>query len=453
MPGPHRRLYLSATRKSSGKTCIAAGMLRALRRRGLAVAPFKKGPDYIDPMWLARAAGRPCRNLDFHTQTPAEIGATAARAGGGCALIEGNKGLFDGVAEDGSDSNAALAKLLDAPVLLALDCAGTTRGVAPLVQGYRRFDAAVRYAGAILNRTGGSRHEAKLARALEQHTDLPVLGALGRAPELELEERHLGLVTCAEQADAEERLERMARAVEQGVDLDRLLDRDAPAPPETPAAIEGPWPELRIGYARDAAFGFYYPDDLERFAECGARLLPFDTLTDAAPPEMDGLWLGGGFPETQAAALAANTSMRAALRRLLADGLPAYAECGGLMYLSRRLRFRGMDWDMVGAVAADCTVGERPQGRGLAELEATADFPWPGVAPGAAAPAHEFHYSRLENLPDGARWGWRVRRGDGIAPGADGLVQGNLFAAYCHLRHTQRFEWVQHFTEFVRGRQ
>ena len=453
MSGPHRRLYLSATRKSSGKTCIAAGLLRALRNRGLAVAPFKKGPDYIDPMWLARAAGRTCRNLDFHTQTAAEIRAAAAAAGDGCALIEGNKGLFDGVAEDGSDSNAALAKLLDAPVLLALDCEGTTRGVAPLVQGYRRFDAAVRYAGAILNRTGGSRHEAKLARALEEHTDLPVLGALGRTPELELEERHLGLVTCAEQADAEERIERMARAVEQGVEVGRLLDADAPAPAEVPAAVAGGRPELRIGYARDAAFGFYYPDDLERFARCGARLVPFDTLTDDAPPNVDGLWLGGGFPETQAAALAANAPMRAALRRLLADGLPAYAECGGLMYLTRRLRYRGMDWDMVGAVAADCAVEEHPQGRGLAELEATADFPWPGVAPGTPAPAHEFHYSRLENLPDDVRWGWRVRRGDGIVAGADGLTQGGLFASYCHLRHTSRFEWVRHFTEFARRSQ
>ena len=453
MSGPHRRLYLSAARKSSGKTCIAAGLLRALRGRGLAVAPFKKGPDYIDPMWLARAAGRTCRNLDFHTQTELEIRAAAAAAGGGCALIEGNKGLFDGVAEDGSDSNAALAKLLDAPVLLALDCEGATRGVAPLVQGYQRFDEAVRYAGAVLNRTGGSRHEAKLRRALEAHTDLPVLGALGRTPELELEERHLGLVTCAEQADAEERLERMAGAVARGVDLDRLLDADAPAPPEAAPAIAGPGPELRIGYARDAAFGFYYPDDLERFAECGARLLPFDALTDDAPPDADALWLGGGFPETQAAALAANAPMRAALRERLAGGLPAYAECGGLMYLTRRLRCRGMDWDMVGAVAADCAVEERPQGRGLAQLEATADFPWPGVAPGTAAPAHEFHYSRLENLPAGVRWGWRVRRGDGIVPGADGLVQGNLFASYCHLRHTSRFAWVRHFTEFVRARQ
>ncbi len=452
MPGQTRRIYLSASRKSSGKTCLSIGLLHALGRQGVSAQPFKKGPDYIDPMWLSRAAGRPCYNLDFHTQTHREILDTAARgAAADCSLVEGNKGLFDGVAPDGSDSNAALAKRLQASVALVLDCEGMTRGIAPLVLGYQQFDAELQWAGVILNRTGGSRHESKLVHALEQHTDLPVLGAVGRSPDMELAERHLGLIPHAEQADADPCIERMGQAVAGGVDVERLLSLAggpaAEAEPETPASV----PDLRIGYARDTAFGFYYADDLEQFARLGAELVPFDTLHDADLPEMDGLWLGGGFPETQAAALSANAPMREALRQRIAAGLPTYAECGGLMYLSRRISWNDQTHEMVGVVPGDCVMDARPQGRGLVELEATEDFPWPGVPSGLPVPAHEFHYSRLENLSGNFRWGWRVRRGTGTTGEMDGLVLGNLFASYCHLRHTGRFEWIRYFLEFVRG--
>lgn len=451
MPGPHRRLYISAARKSSGKTCLSVGLLRALRQRGLKVQPFKKGPDYIDPMWLGRASGRPCYNLDFNTQSAEEILGTASRGDpSDCALIEGNKGLFDGVAADGSDSNAALAKLLHAPVALVLDCEGMTRGVAPLALGYQQFDADVAWAGIILNRTGGSRHEAKLVQALEEHTDLAVLGALGRSDAMKLDERHLGLITCAEQDDADALIDRFARTIADGVNLDELATpAAAPSAPEPAPAL--PAPDLRIGVARDAAFNFHYADDLEWFSKLGAELVPFDTLHDAAPPAMDGLWLSGGFPETQARPLSENAAMREALRDRLAKGLPAYAECGGLMYLSRQLFWQGETWPMVGIIEGDCVVEERPQGRGLAQLEATKDFPWPGVAPGQPVPAHEFHYSRLENLEGGEPWGWKVRRGTGVAEARDGLVRYNLFAGYSHLRHTARFEWVRHFLDFVRA--
>ena len=451
MPGPHRRLYISAARKSSGKTCLSVGLLRALRQRGLQMQPFKKGPDYIDPMWLGRAAGCPCYNLDFNTQSNEEILTTASRGGNpDCVVIEGNKGLFDGMAADGSDSNAALAKLLRAPVVLVLDCEGMTRGVAPLALGYQQFDADVAWAGVVLNRTGGSRHEAKLVRTLEEHTDLAVLGAIGRSGAMKLTERHLGLITCAEQDDADALINRFARTVADSVNLDELAaPAAAPSAPEPAPAL--PTPDLRIGIARDAAFNFHYTDDMEWFAKLGAELVPFDTLHDAEPPAMDGLWLSGGFPETQARALSENAAMREALRDRLAAGLPAYAECGGLMYLSRQLSWQGEAWPMVGIIEGDCAVEERPQGRGLTQLEATEDFPWPSVASGQPVPAHEFHYSRLENLEDGENWGWKVRRGAGVTGARDGLVRYNLFASYSHLRHTERFEWVRHFLDFVRA--
>lgn len=453
MPGQNRRIYLSASRKSSGKTCLSIGLLHALGRRGVTIQPFKKGPDYIDPMWLSRAAGRPCYNLDYNTQTDREILETAARgATADGSLIEGNKGLFDGVAADGSDSNAALAKLLQASVALVLDCEGMTRGIAPLVLGYQEFDSDLLWAGVILNRTGGSRHESKLIHALEQHTDLPVLGAVGRSPDMQLTERHLGLVTHMEQADADQCIEKMGQAVAGSVDVEKLIDlaSSPTADPETGTSASLPTPDLRIGYARDAAFGFYYADDLEQFAQLGAELVPFDALHDTELPEVDGLWLGGGFPETQTEALSANIPMREALHERIAAGLPTYAECGGLMYLSRQISWEDQTHEMVGVVPGDCVMDSHPQGRGLVELEATSDFPWPDVPSGLQVPAHEFHYSRLENLDDGLRWGWRVRRGTGTAEEMDGLILGNLFASYCHLRHTERFEWIRCFLEFAK---
>ena len=454
MAGHHRRIFLSASRKSSGKTCFAIGLLHTLARQGITVQPFKKGPDYIDPMWLSRAAGRVCYNLDFNTQSATEILAMAARDDGADgALIEGNLGLFDGMAEDGSDNNAALAKLLDAPVVLVLDCEGMARGIAPLVQGYQQFDPDLRWAGIVLNRTAGSRHETKLIQALEQHTDLAVLGAIGRSPDMQLTERHLGLITAVEQSDAAQRIERMGRMVAENVDTKQILERaDGPARKPVSASPPRPSPTCRIGYARDAAFGFYYADDLEQFARLEAELVPFDTLHDTRLPEMDGLWLGGGFPETHATALAANAALRIALREALDAGLPAFAECGGLMYLSRSLTWQQETHEMVGVIPGDCVMDERPQGRGLVALETTEDFPWPGVAPGTPVAAHEFHYSRLENLPDDLRWGWRVRRGTGAARQSDGLVQGRLLASYCHVRHTERFEWIRLFLDFVRER-
>ena len=452
MAGQHRRIYLSASRKSSGKTCLSVGLLHTLVQRGATTQPFKKGPDYIDPMWLSHAAGRPCYNLDYNTQSHQEILDTAARGSAtDYALIEGNLGLFDGMAEDGSDSNAALAKLLQAPVALVLDCEGMARGIAPLVLGYQQFDPELRWAGVILNRTAGSRHESKLVHAVEQHTDLPVLGAVGRSPDMELAERHLGLITHAEQADAAQCIEKMGRVVADSVDAEKLfsLAGGPDTVPETSTPASTPESDLRIGYARDAAFGFYYADDLEWFARLGAELIPFDTLRDTDLPEMDGLWIGGGFPETQAEALSANVSMKKALSDRVTAGLPTYAECGGLMYLSRQISWEGRTHDMVGIVPGDCIMNSSPQGRGLVELEATGDFPWPEVPPGLQVPAHEFHYSRLENLNSGLQWGWRVRRGTGTADEMDGLILGNLFASYCHLRHTERFEWIRHFLGFV----
>jgi len=453
------RLFLSAVHKSSGKTTVSIGIAAALAARGLAVQTFKKGPDYIDPMWLARASGRPCFNLDFNAQTHAEITASVASraAHASLALIEGNKGLHDGVDIEGSDSSAALAKLLAAPVILVIDTLGMTRGVAPLVLGYRDFDPGIKIAGIILNKVGVRRQEEKVRQALERYTDIPVLGALPRTGDFAIEERHLGLMTPMETPGPRAAIERMRRAVESGIDLDRLLAAAASAPPLSYRAAAPQTParqDVRIAIARDNAFGFYYPDDLEAFERLGAKLCFFDALADSRLPDADGLFIGGGFPETQAAQLEANASLRADIAHKIRCGLPTYAECGGMMYLARSIRWRDASYEMAGIIPAGAVMHARPQGRGLAVLEETSSAPWPaaaGTTGPARIPAHEFHYASLENLDPSLRYAYKVLRGTGISDGRDGIVLGNLLANFSHLRATGDNPWVARFLHFVRA--
>jgi cobyrinic acid a,c-diamide synthase len=341
------RLLVSATHKSSGKTTVAVGLCAALRARGLEVQPFKKGPDYIDPMWLTSASGRRCRNLDPYLTADAELRACYRRnaAGADIAIVEGNKGLYDGLALDGSNSNAALARILGLPVVLVVDARGMTRGVAPLLLGYQAFDRDIRIAGVILNNVGGSRHEAKLRVVVEHYTDIPVLGAVPVDPRLAIVERHLGLVPSNEAEDAARRIAEIGTIIGRQVDLDAVLQLAADAPPvAAPGDIDdepapGAAADVRIGVAQDRAFGFYYADDLDALRAAGAALVRIDTLHDAHLPPIDGLFIGGGFPELFAAELEANVALRTRIRAAIDAGLPVYAECGGLMYLARSLTY------------------------------------------------------------------------------------------------------------------
>lgn len=433
-----------------------------MAKRGLVVQPFKKGPDYIDPLWLGRAAGRACFNLDFFTMSHAEI-QTSFRAhstASDICLIEGNKGLFDGLDVDGSDSNAALAKLLSVPVVLVIDTNGMTRGIAPLINGYLDFDSDVNIGGVILNKVGGSRHEGKLRAALERYTDVEVLGAIGRDQALEIPERHLGLVPANESKDADKTIARLAAAVSDGVNIDRVLkiaEAGDTTVPDATARPASPSSDVRIAIARDAAFNFYYQDDLEAFAEAGAELVPFDTLNDTTLPKVDGLFVGGGFPETHLPALAENRSLREDIRQQLAAGMPAYAECGGLMYLSQNIRWQNEAFDMVGTVPGDITVENRPQGRGYVVLQETGQGPWPAATdtPRESSnriPAHEFHYARLDLQCSTPDYAYDVIRGEGIDGQHDGLIIDNLVAGFVHQRNTSSNPWVNRFVAFVRER-
>jgi len=450
------RLLISAAHKSSGKTTVSIGLVQALSARGLKVQTFKKGPDYIDPMWLSAASGRACRNLDFYLMQHEEIQRVFAQQAqdADLSLVEGNKGLYDGLELDGSNSNAALAKLLHMPVVLVLDTRGVIRGVAPLLLGYQAFDRDVQIAGVILNHVGGSRHEAKLRAVVEHYTDIPVVGMVQHDKALNIDERHLGLMPANETQVATKHIAEMGRIIGSQVDLDQLIAIAQSAPP---LAIPRPIivaptspPSLRIGIAQDAAFGFYYADDLDALRAAGAELVPFSPLRDAKLPTVDALFLGGGFPEVFARELAENQSLRNEIRDAIEAGLPAYAECGGLMYLTRSIAWHGEKHSMAGVIPGDVVMHEKPVGRGYVRLKETKDFPWPSAQPPQTVMAHEFHYSSLEHLPPDLIYAYDVQRGYGVNGTHDGIVHKNLLASYTHLRSLDNYNWAARFVDRVR---
>lgn len=433
------RMVVAGLAGDTGKTLVSLGLTRALTRRGWKVAPFKKGPDFIDSAWLGVAAGRPGRNLDTWLMQPETIASSLWRASRGAdlALVEGNRGLFDGVDARGSHSTAELAKLIGAPVLLVIDATKATRTLAALVLGCRTLDPALAIAGVILNRVGTSRQEAVVRRAIADDAGVEVLGALPRLEGKLLPGRHLGLLCPAEHPDREAALDALAEVTARTVNLESvcaLASQMAALPGgEAPVAVPAAGtaaPRVRIGVLRDAAFSFYYPENLEALQAAGAELVEISPLADRELPRIDALYAGGGFPEEHAAALSANQPLRAALAAALSAGLPAWAECGGLMYLSQALVRDGREYPMVGALPVVVEHTGRPQGHGY--MAATVDRANPFFPVGTRLLGHEFHYSRVVGtLRHGTALA--VERGSGLGQGRDGLVVGRLFATYMHL--------------------
>ncbi|OUD14100.1 cobyrinate a,c-diamide synthase [Thioflexithrix psekupsensis] len=452
---PH--VLISAAHKSSGKTTLSIGLSAALSRLGQRVQTFKKGPDYIDPLWLHQASQRPCHNLDFYTMSHAEIVHYVAHYGQNAdmCLIEGNKGLYDGVDIEGSNSNAALAHLLGSPVILVLDTQGITRGIAPLLLGYQAFDPQLHIAGVILNKVGGARHEQKLRAVIERYTSIPVVGAVQRDPRLDIDERHLGLIPSTELMHTEEKINEIAELISQQVDLSACMNIAAQAPALLPVKLAQTeavfYPEkLRIGVIRDSAFNFYYASDLEALERNGAELIFIDAVRDSHLPLLDGLFIGGGFPETNGQLLAANYSFKEELRQAIENDLPVYAECGGLMYLGRYIYWCDEKMKMVGALPYNTVMENKPQGRGYVKLQETAYHPW-GITGNGEVYAHEFHHSRIIHLDGHFNFAYRVQRGSGMINQQDGLVYRNTLVNYAHLRDVEANPWTKRFLHFVRN--
>jgi cobyrinic acid a,c-diamide synthase len=375
---------------------------------------------------------------------PGAAGSFARHAGPEALnLIEGNRGLYDGVDSRGTHSTAALARALAAPVILVVNAAKVTRTAAASVLGCRMLDPELRIAGVVLNRIAGERHAAVLREAIQEVCAIPVLGALPKADRNLLPARHLGLVTpleCAGIAD----LEREILAFAEGrLDLQAIwniaADVPAPAPPAAiaiaPAAARVP-----IGYLRDRAFSFYYPENLEALEAAGAELVPVSSLLpNALPSGLRALYIGGGFPETHASVLATNTELLGSLRAAAAAGMPIWAECGGLMALARAIRWRGGRWPMAGVLPFEVEVLARPQGHGYTTLRVDRSNPF--LPLGTELRGHEFHYSRIAEgeRPETA---CAVLRGAGCYDGRDGVIAGNVWAGYTHLHATGAPEWA-----------
>ncbi len=448
--------YISAAHKSSGKTTLSIGICAAMRGRGLKVQSFKKGPDYIDPIWLSQVTQAPCYNLDFFTSGNNFILQQFQQhsTDKDVVLVEGNMGLFDGLALDGADSNAGMAKLLGLPVVLVVDCSGTSRGIAPLLNGYRVFDPDIEYAGVILNKIAGARHEKKLIDVIEAYSDFRILGSVPRNNDIQVTERHLGLIPSNEIiTESHSIIDLLAEQANQYIDIDALLDIETSHRKLAPAPSLLPKPEkvsnIRIAVAMDEAFGFYYPGDLDRFRDLGVEIAPFSCLQDAGvPDDIDGLFIGGGFPETQIETLSGNTACMQSVREAINNGLPTYAECGGLMYLCRELQQNNQRYPLCDVIPAGVNMHRKPQGRGYVILQANANHPWyQGAAP--QFKAHEFHYSALADLPADLEYAYTIKRGTGIDGINDGIIQSNLVANYSHLRRTDQCSWVDDFVSFV----
>jgi len=452
------RLIMSASHSGSGKTVITAGLIGAVRARGLRVQPFKCGPDYIDPGYHTLAAGRACRNLDTWLLAPEQVRTLFAHAAADAdlAVIEGVMGLFDGAgALDDAGSTADVARLLDAPVVLLVDARGMARSAAALVAGFQQFDRRVQIAGVLLNRVGSPRHADLCATAIKHHTGLPCFGYVARRSDFTLPERHLGLIPTAEAQAIEPVLQQVAQALAETCDVDNLLAvaQSAPplvaAPPTVAAPASGADRPV-IAVAHDAAFSFAYPEMFELLRSAGAHIAPFSPLADSRLPDCTtGIILSGGFPELYAAQLSRNSALHDAIRAAHAAGMPIYAECGGLMYLTEQLSDQqGRHWPMVGLLPGHSRMTDRVM---LGYRTVRTPQNGPLLAAGTTLRGHEFHYSRWEAPTSGVRPAYEVLpRSDGETAYGEGAQLGNLVASYVHLHWLTRPTMAERFVAACR---
>lgn len=432
------RLVIAATQSGAGKTTLVTGLLAAWRAKGVAVQSFKVGPDYIDPGYHQLASGRPGMNLDTWLTPKEKLPATFVREmeGAELALIEGVMGLYDG-GRQGISSTAEIAKLLDASVVLVIDAKSMGASAAAIAKGFRDYDKEVTLAGVILNRVGSDTHETMLREAMAD-IDMPVFGVLRRQEGLQMPERHLGLIPVEERSGedklAQKAVEAIGKAVGAEVDLNALLSLAKKASPLEIGLDSQAKPArkaCRIGLAKDEAFSFYYPASLQVLEDMGAELIPFSPLEDEHLPEVDGLIIGGGFPEMFAEKLSANVSLRQEIKAQALAGMPVYAECGGYMYLMESLRdFAGREYDMAGIFAGKAAMTDKLQTVGYIEARMAEDTV---LGPrGTSLHGHEFHFSLEEGETDSFRPYEFTRLRNGHKYQA-GRKLGQVLGSYLHL--------------------
>ena len=431
-----KAIVIGGTVSGVGKTTISIGLMAALCRRSIKVQPFKTGPDYIDPSYHTMVTGAESRNLDTWMVPSGSIRELFHRAmrGKEMAIIEGVMGLYDGrsaITDEGS--TAELAKLLGVPVILVLDSKKGARSLSAMVMGYQNFDRAVNIGGVILNGIGSDSHLKLCRESIEHYTGLPVLGHLPKGGDFSLPERHLGLVPTAERPATQDFIEKLTAQCESTFDLDKIVKLaercSIPEPASTLFPDKSLTSVVRIGIARDKAFSFYYQDNLDLLEAWGAELVPFSPLKDVTLPEgLSGLYIGGGFPELYAAELAENYSLRQQIKNCVEQGMPVYAECGGLMYLGNRIHdFESHEYPMVGAINSDSRIDNHRLTLGYRTVEALSDGPLMGK--GEVARGHEFHWSVLDGAQDKQNAYSVLDKNRCI----EGFQKSGLLASYIHL--------------------
>ncbi len=443
-------IIISAFSGGLGKTLLSIGITAALTYKGKHPAPFKKGPDYIDAGWLSLAADSPCYNLDTFlcdkNQVKTSFLVNSQKSD--IAVIEGNRGLYDGIDIEGSTSTAELAKLLNVPVILCVDCTKTTRTMAAAVSGCISFDPDVMLKGVILNRVAGPRHENILRTSIEHHCKIPVLGSIPKLKKESFPERHMGLVPTPEHEWAKDSIETARNVVMDNVDLDAIVQiaKDNfsrhPANLNPHPASRIPHHEVRIGIMKDSAFQFYYRENIEQLEANGAQIVFLSPISDENIPDIDALYIGGGFPETNAKELAQNETFRNQVKKLVEDGLPIYAECGGLMYLGEKLVLEEKTYPMTGVLPIEFGVSKRPQGHGYTVSSVDRDNPW--FEKGTELRGHEFRYSKV------LKWDGKdddmvfsTKRGTGFMNTRDGICYKNVLATYTHIHGLGTPSWAE----------
>jgi cobyrinic acid a,c-diamide synthase len=456
------RIIIAALRGGSGKTILSVGLIAAWKKLKNSIAPFKKGPDYIDSGWLALAAGRPCYNLDTFLLEPLQIVQSFQThiLKGDIAVIEGNRGLYDGIDLAGSTSTAELAKLLKTPVLLCVDCTKITRTMAAVITGLIRFDPEVMIKGVVLNRVAGSRHERILRDNIEHYCGIPVLGAIPKLATQIFPERHMGLVPTPEHEWAGKSIDAAARIAIEHIDLDAVYELTLDLPQldagnrsqraadsgqrseDSSQIISAETGRPQIGIIKDSAFQFYYPENLDALTAAGAETVFISPLSGKSLPALDALYIGGGFPETHARQLAANKRFRKQIKALAENGLPIYAECGGLMYLGEALVLGKKSYPMAGVLPVAFDFYPRPQGHGYTVVRVVNENPFYEI--GTEIRGHEFHYSRVSKWSgDENELVFRMQRGVGITREKDGICYKNVLATYTHIHALGTPQWAQ----------
>ncbi|MFZ2196375.1 MAG: cobyrinate a,c-diamide synthase [Thermodesulfovibrionales bacterium] len=460
MKSRYPRLIIAGLKGGSGKTTVSLGLISAWRARGLSIVPYKKGPDYIDAGWLSSAAVQPCYNLDPFLISKEKILYSFREHFGkaDCAVIEGNRGLYDGMDSEGTYSTAELAKMLKAPVVLVIDCTKMTRTVAAVLLGMKKFDREVDIKGVVLNQIAGARHEKIIRETVEKYCRVPVLGAVPKLRDKFLSERHMGLTPFQEHTEVKETLSSAGEIAREYIDLDSILEIAQGAVPlktgDRDMILDGSkmkknnpqpptyHPVVRIGIIRDSAFQFYYPENFEELEKRGAELLEISAINDGELPDIDALYIGGGFPETNAISLAENTRFKRSLVKAVEGGLPVYAECGGLMYLGAKLVLGNKKYSMAGIFPLTFCLEKKPQAHGYTVLEVTGENPF--YPAGTMLRGHEFHYSKVidRETKEGLHLSFLMKRGQGIINKMDGLCYKNVLATYTHLHALGSPEWA-----------